>query len=295
MSKAKRIGRILMIALGVLIVCLSARGLMDVPVYKSVLGSAIYLEEPVILPENEGKTVIVHGKVEMTKPAYDEELGLTIDTVKAYRYDKEYTQTSGEKSTYKYKWVSRGGKTVVGEAALGNFEIDKKTLIGFPADADYDKYDDAEISAGGYNMAYGRTAEGAMTDRLWVIAGGTYYYDDHEYSTDLDISHFQRELSKAVAADRNGAKAYSYKVYDEDRYEAMTIAGVQKGNMLVVHEKLGPMAETGVLTKDELSKALSGNIIGASVAFVVIGILLIFLGLRPNKKNKKKNKERKKG
>jgi hypothetical protein len=76
----KLIGRIILIALGAVIIWLSVRGLMDAPEYKEVLGSAVYLEEPVVLPENEGKMVIIHGKPEMISPAYDEELGITLDT-----------------------------------------------------------------------------------------------------------------------------------------------------------------------------------------------------------------------
>ena len=103
---------------------------MDIPGQQAALDTAVYLDEPVVLPENEGKLVIIHGVPEMTAPAYDEELGLTINTIKAYRYAEEYKLISSEKLLYKYNWVSRGSKGIVGKASVGEFALDEKTLNG---------------------------------------------------------------------------------------------------------------------------------------------------------------------
>ena len=92
----KNIGKIILLVLGVALIALGVKGLMDIPGQKALLENAVYLEEPIILPENEGKLVIIHGKPEMTAPAYDEELGLTLDTIKAYRYAEEYKLISSE-------------------------------------------------------------------------------------------------------------------------------------------------------------------------------------------------------
>ena len=100
MKKRMSVGRIILIVLGVFIVWLSARALMGVPQQQKVIDSAVYLDEAVVLPENEGKLVIIHGKPEMIAPAYDEELGITLNSIKAYRYAEEYTMTSHEKSNH---------------------------------------------------------------------------------------------------------------------------------------------------------------------------------------------------
>lgn len=125
-----KIGKIILIVLGVALIALGVKGLMDIPGQQAALDAAVYLDEPVVLPENEGKLVIIHGVPEMTAPAYDEELGLTINTIKAYRYAEEYKLISSEKLLYKYNWVSRGSKGIVGEASLGGFALDEKTLSG---------------------------------------------------------------------------------------------------------------------------------------------------------------------
>ena len=276
----KSIGKIILIVLGVALIALGVKGLMDIPGQQAALGAAVYLDEPVVLPENEGKLVIIHGKPEMTAPAYDEELGLTLNTIKAYRYVEEYKLISSEKLLYKYNWVSRGSKGIVGEASLGEFALDEKTLSGLSADSEYEDFDMAELSAKGYVMGRGKTAEGALTDRWWVIVGGKYYYDAFEYSGNLDIPHVTREMDKAIADEREGARAYAYKVYTGAGDQEVTVAGIQQGNRLVADEAIGPMVRTGVQTKDQLLSSNKGGIIGGTVVFMLIGAVLVFLGIR---------------
>ena len=283
MNKAKLIGRIVLVALGAFIVWLSVRGLMDAPLYKEVLGSAVYLEEPVVLPENEGKLVIIHGKPEMTAPAYDEELGLTLDTLKAYRYAEEYKLISSEQLQYKYGWVAKGQKSIMGKASVGEFALDEKTLVGLPADSEYDGFDTAELAANDYVLGRGKTKEGAPTERWWVIAGGKYYYDAFEYSGNTDIPHITREMNKEIALEREGAKAYAYKVYTGAGEQEMTIAGIQQGNLLVADDTLGPIVKDGVLSKEQILSANQGGIMGGSIVFMLIGAVLAVLGLRKPK------------
>ena len=195
----KNMGKIILLVLGAALIALGGKGLMDIPTQKAVLENAVYLDEPIVLPENEGKLVIIHGKPEMTAPAYDEELGITLNTIKAYRYDEEYKQTSREKGVFKYGWVSRGQKGIAGEVSVGEFALDEKTINGLAADSEYEDFDMAEIGAKGYVVGRGKTTEGAWTDRWWVIVDGTYYYDSFEYSNDLSIPHITREMDRDIA------------------------------------------------------------------------------------------------
>ena len=283
----KNIGKIILIVLGVVLLALGIKAFVELPGQTAALEAAVCLDEPVILPENEGKMVIIHGKPEMTAPAYDKELGLTLDTIKAYRYDEEYKLKSSEKLLYKYGWVSKGSRSVVGKASLGGFALDEKTLAAFPADSEYDGFNMEELSANGYVLGRGKTTEGAWTDRWWVIDGGKYYYDSFEYSGNLDIPHVTREMDKAIADEREGARAYAYKVYTSATHEEVTVAGIQQGGTLVAHEKLGPVVKDGVLTKDQLLSSNKNGIIGGAVVFLLIGAVLVVLGLRKPKANAK--------
>lgn len=278
----KNIGKIILLVLGVALIALGIKNFADLPGQSDVLEAAVYLDEAVILPENEGKMVIIHGKPEMTAPAYDEELGLTLDTIKAYRYAEEYKLTSSEKLEYQYGWVAKGQKSIVGKASLGEFALDEKTLIGLPADSEYEDFNMEEISAKGYEVSKGKTTEGAWTDRWWVIVGGTYYYDAFEYSGNLDIPHLTREMNKEIAEEREGAKAYAYKVYTGTD-AGVTVAGIQQGSSLVAHEKLGAIVKEGVQTKDQLFSSNKNGVIGGAVVFMLIGAVLVVLGIRKPK------------
>jgi len=282
-----KIGKLILIVLGVALIALGVKGLMDIPGQQAALDAAVYLDEPVVLQENEGKLVIIHGVPKMTVPAYDEELGLTINTIKAYRYAEEYKLVSSEKLLYKYKWVSRGSKGIVGKASLGGFALDEKTLSGLPADSEYDDFDAAELSANGYVMGRGKTAEGALTDRWWVIVGGKYYYDAFEYSGNLDIPHITREMDQEIANEREGARAYAYKVYTGAGDQEVTVAGIQQGNRLVADDAIGPMVRTGIQTKDQLLSSNKGGIIGGAAVFMALGAVLVFLGIRKQKTKEK--------
>ncbi len=280
----KKTGKIILIVLGAALIALGVKALVELPGQKAVLEAAVYLDEPAVLPENEGKMVIIHGKPEMIAPAYDEELGLTINTIKAYRYAEEYKQTSSENLEYKYGWVSKGQKGICGKASLGEFALDEKTVNGFTVDSEYEDFDMTELSANGYVLGRGKTAEGALTDRWWVIAGGKYYYDAFEYSGNLDIPHITREMNREIAEEREGAKAYAYKVYTGVRDEEVTVAGIQQGSNLVAHEKLGPIVKDGVLTKEQVVSSLANSTaFGSVLIFFVPGTLLIFFGLRKPK------------
>ena len=284
----KNIGKIILLVLGVVLLALGVKAFAELPGQKAALEGAVYLDEAVILPENEGKMVIIHGKPEMTAPAYDEELGLTLSTIKAYRYDEEYKQISREKGVFKFGWVSKGQKSIAGKASLGGFALDEKTLITLPADHDYEDFDMTEISAKGYTVARGKTAEDALTDRWYVVVGGTYYYDAFEYSNDLSIPHLVREMDREIAQERQGAKAYAYKVYTGAIYDEVTVAGIQQGGSLVAHEKLGPLVKDGVLTKEHvISSYANSTALGSVLVYAIPGVLLIFFGLRKPKKQMK--------
>ena len=278
----KNIGKIILLVLGIALIALGIKNFADLPGQSDMLEAAVYLDEAVILPENEGKMVIIHGKPEMTAPAYDEELGLSLDTIKAYRYAEEYKLTSSEKLEYQYGWVAKGQKSIVGKASLGEFALDEKTLIGLPADSEYEDFNMEEISAKGYEVSKGKTTEGAWTDRWWVIVGGTYYYDAFEYSGNLDIPHLTREMNKEIAEEREGAKAYAYKVYTGTD-AGVTVAGIQQGSSLVAHEKLGAIVKEGVQTKDQLLSSNKNGVIGGAVVFMLIGAVLVVLGIRKPK------------
>ena len=270
-----KIGRILLIVLGAALIALGVKGVMDIPGQQAALESAVYLDEAVVLPENEGKLVIIHGVPEMIAPAYDAELKLTIDSIKACRYKETYKQTGYTDEEKKWEWVSGGQTSLVGEAKIGEFELDEGILIAFPAESDYTDFDAKEVRD--YVLTYKSVATGEVV----VLPDGGYYADTNV--TYVGDSYFNWLGANYVADQLEGKTAYRYKYYNPDKNGEHTIAGIQQGSRLVKDETLGAMVRNGVLTKEQMLSANKGGIIGGAVVFAVLGAVLVFLGVRKPK------------
>ena len=274
-----KIGKLILIVLGVALIALSVKGVMDIPGQQTILEAAVYLDEPTVLPENEGKLVIIHGVPEMTAPAYDAELKLTIDSIKAYRYKETYKQTSFTDDETKWEWVSGGQTSLVGEAKIGEFELDEGILIAFPAESDYTDFDATEVRD--YVLTYKSVATGEVV----VLPDGGYYAETQ--TTYVGDSYFNWIGSNYVGEQLEGKTAYRYKFYNPDKNGEHTIAGIQQGSRLVKDETLGAMVRNGVLTKEQMLSANKGGIIGGAVVFAVLGAVLVFLGVRKPKHSAK--------
>ena len=132
-----KIGKIILLALGAVFIALGIKSIVDIPGQEKILETAVYLDEPRVLSENEGKLVIIHGKPEMTAPAFDHELKLTLDTIKAYRYREIYKRTEDTDEKIKWEWVADGQTTFVGKARIGDFDLDESILSAFPTESHY--------------------------------------------------------------------------------------------------------------------------------------------------------------
>ena len=275
----KNAGKIILIVLGIALIALGIKGLMDIPTHKAILEAAVWLDESVVLPENEGKLIIVHGTPEMLAPVYDEELKLTIDSIKAYRYKETYKQTSYTDEERKWEWVTGTQTSLVGEAKIGEFELDADILIAFPAESDYTDFDAAETRD--YVLTYKSVATGEVV----VLPDGGYYADTNvDYVGD---SYFNWLGANHVANQLEGKTAYRYKYYNPDKNGEHTIVGVQQGERLVADETIGPMVRNSALTKEQVLSANSNGIIGGAAVFMALGAVLVFLGVRKPKSKQK--------
>ncbi|MBQ4579523.1 MAG: hypothetical protein IJA83_02590 [Clostridia bacterium] len=277
----KNIGKIVLLVLGVALIALSAKALMEVPGQQAALESAVYLDEAVVLPENEGKLVIIHGVPEMIGPAYDAELKITIDSIKAYRYKETYKQTGFTDDETKWEWVSGGQTSLVGEAKIGEFELDEGILISFPAESDFTDFDAAEVRD--YVLTYKSVALGEVV----VLPDGGYYADTQ--TTYVGDSYFNWIGSNYVAEQLEGKAAYRYKYYNPEKNGEHTVVGIQQGNRLVKADSVGTAVFSGVKTQEQVLSTSNGYLIGGAAAFLVFGAVLVFLGIRkPHAKAKAK-------
>lgn len=275
-----KIGKVILLVLGAVLIGLSVKSLMDIPGQQAALNAAVYLDEAVVLPENEGMLVIIHGTPEMIAPAYDAELKLTIDSIKAYRYKETYKQTGYTNEEKKWEWVSGGQTSLVGEAKIGEFELDEGILLAFPAESDYTDFDAKEVRD--YVLTYKSVATGEVV----VLPDGGYYAETQ--TTYVGDSYFNWIGSNYVAEQLEGKAAYRYKYYNPEKNGEHTVIGIQQGSRLVKSDSVGTAVLSGVKTQEQVLSTSNGYLIGGAAAFLVFGAVLVFLGVR---KPKAKTKE----
>ena len=285
-----RILKILLFFLGLFIFVLGTDAYLGVDDVITALNEAVELDAPVILPENEGKIVILHGVPEMTASVYDEELGLTLHTVKAMRYKESYDLVSRDDGKSTWEWVGKGMETLVGEAKAGEFMLSDQILISLPADSDYKDFDPQEAER--YNLDRSLQSQSVV----YVLPKDAYYYAEEALSS-RDNSLIGRS-SYAVTADRTGTVAYHYRSFDAGKYDAMTFVGRQAGNMLIDSGVDGVLrVYTDIKTREEIVGSNKTMLVMGSRFGMVCGAAMMILAAK--KKNRKtdvnQNQKRKKG
>ena len=90
----KKLGGVILVIVGLFFSIATVKMIfVDLPKAKSSMKDAIYVGEDAIDEKNDGKIVIVCGEFELTQPSYDEELGISFDTIRAARTKQTLERT----------------------------------------------------------------------------------------------------------------------------------------------------------------------------------------------------------
>ena len=96
----KKIAGVLLLVIGLFFAVSSLKMIfVDTPKMKSALKDAVYVGPDAINEANDGKIVIVCGPFELTTPSYDDELGLTIDSIRTSRSKQTMKLNKATKAT----------------------------------------------------------------------------------------------------------------------------------------------------------------------------------------------------
>ena len=179
---------------------------------KDILDKVVYVTDGVVNPKNEGKLVLVSGKIDYDNLVSFIELE-DFNSIKVNRKVEDYVKVYDEDDEeYEYKWVEREKplesndgdylKTIVSEekvsnVKIGDFELDEKGLSLIPADKYYSKQE-------------------KIGD---LITTGIDYSRD-PYEEDL----------------KEGDMKITYKYYDLDKRPYLSVLAVQKGNSFVPYK-----------------------------------------------------------
>ena len=228
---------------------------------------AIYLDDAQVLPENEGKRVIVAGTVTVRETATDTDLGISLDSplmrrkVEKLKYFDEWQWSSVSDASVN---ESLTDANFVGKASIGQFELDEHLVRTLPAserDWDEDDLDAATIE---------------RLERQWnfVLDGGQLYISQAPPSV-MDLDHL-------MYSELEGSYRVRYRMWHPGQELKATVVGIQRGNTLCYDPDLNASpAFEGVLTVDEMVKENGFGVLMGEIIFAGIpAIILTILGVR---------------
>jgi len=276
----KKIGGIILIVCALFTAFLGIKAAGNASVNQEIIKDAVYVADGKVLPENEGKIVIVNGTLEAPLPFVDEETGIELDSIVAYRHvEKARVVLGSDEKEDTWSWDSTlnendfGGskKLVAPGVTIGEFEVAEMLLQPVSTLGELTEFYIGE----GYDVQWYIFEEKGL-DYLYQLdymplEDGVVYYDT--VTRDHTTSKQKNE----------GTLRVRYDVVEEGTSMDYTIIGRQKNGKLEEVEELDLIAAvSGHLTPEEmLGHAESSNttaLIAAAVitlAFAVPGVLML--------------------
>ena len=249
---SKKIIGIVLIVIGVFTAFLGVKAMNQAPEAAEKLEAAVYVADAKVYPENEGKVVIVPGKID-AEPLVDTETGLELPTIKA---SKQSWYAVGVKSAdvgYDWSWMVDGvTQTLTAECSVGEFKLYEGMLNGLPVSVDYSDFEASDLKKAGLMDYY-----------AYVVTDGVYISDDKGGHT-----RYKDEY--------DGAVRYKYRIMPVDGELEYTFVGVQKNGAIARDDSLGMIASTeGILSFEEvLAQNESNNKAGNIFAFVAAALFI---------------------
>lgn len=252
------------------------------------ISNAVYVEDGKVLPENEGKIVIVPGKLEAVNPLVDEITGVALPGVIAKRTVERYEKVSNsdEDGTYytlEWKNTILGednefndvvSSVLIAEAKVGEFTIDSNALHHVAVGAAFNNFDSQALQQKGYTI-FPKT-------NVTYIGKMDFMPEGHE---EYNASFTRNTFGKVYYRDYENIPRISYVVQRGESNE-YTFIGKQQNGKLMFDKELGMQAAfDGLQNPDQLAERVeSGGMIGAIVAWAIAAVLVLIAILTAKKK-----------
>ena len=201
----KKIAGVLLLVIGLFFAVSSLKMIfVDTPKMKSALKDAVYVGQGAINDANDGKIVIVCGPFELTTPSYDDELGLTIDSIRTSRSKQTMklnkatkatkanaeTLTEEEKRNGVLEWsTAYRDKTLTGEGKIGNYTLSQDFIDAIVLNGTWHNYDRSELEASGY--VWVTDANYSQKDFIEPLSQTQRDYKENDYRYFYDGSNFK--------------------------------------------------------------------------------------------------------
>ena len=270
----KIIGVILIIG-GVLFASLAIKALFSAPKSEEQIRAAATIKDGRILPENEGKLVVVSGTLKAAEPLQDPITGVKLPGVTAKRTVWTYKQDSGSGDEKKWDWYPENTDysekanfginaeiltttMLAAPTLLGEFKVESKLLNPLMRTTEFKQYDEKSLNAGWKVLSGGRESSYCVSKENWLPKKTTGRYSS--------------------AGD--GAQKISYGIVSPDDPLEYTILGIQKGDTLIKSEDVDSVTTfKGIMTADEFAEENKKGVRGGSIFGIVAGILLAVIGV----------------
>lgn len=255
--KNRKTGAVIVILLGLLCAVSTVRscGTKRAAIQGKV-DDVVYVGQGSYDPANDGKIVIVCGELKVLKPAYDDELGLTIYAPRAMRSAKKMKLKKWNlpATEENMEWNSDLGGlgTFLGEADVGTYHLSDEFLDNLMLGREYE-FDEETLEKAGLTI---------LTDRK------------HRGEKFIGTQRMGREVFE------EGDRRYQYSVPHQSDGDMVTVIGIQEQGALTYVKGATPNMLSGELDKKTALKKSGMSSGGVSIFRVVLTVLLMSTGIR---------------
>lgn len=265
----KKIGGVILVIVGLFFSIATVKMIfVDLPKAKSSMKDTVYVGEDAIDEKNDGKIVIVCGEFELTQPSYDEELGISFDTIRATRAkqtlertkntaglteEEKENMTAEEKLYGILEWNTGLSEDIrLGEGKIGNYTLSPDFIQTIHLDNVWDKYNEELLEALGYA-----------------------YMPDDSFSQE----HFIEPFDQSQRNLKENDVRYFYYAADLEPGQVMTAIGIQDGQVLKAAPKISDNLIKGALDRETAVKEGGSVGIGAILFSIVLSLAFLLSGV----------------
>ena len=269
----KIIGVILIIG-GIFFASLAVKALVSVPQNYEKIRAAATIKDGKLIPENEGKLVVVSGTLKPAEQLQDPITGVKLPGVTAKRTVWTYKQDSGSGDEKVWDWQSENtdysekanfginaeiltSTMLAAPTLLGEFKVESKLLNPLIRNTEFTQYDEQSLNAGWNLLSGGKESRYCISKEHWLPKKSTGTYSTTGY----------------------GSQKVSYGIVSPDDPLEYTIVGVQKEGNLVEADDIDAVTTVkGIMTAEEFAEENKKGVRGGSIFGIIAGILLAVIG-----------------
>ena len=270
----KIIGVILIIG-GILFASLAVKALISAPQNYEKIRTAETIKDGRVVPENEGKLVVVSGTLKPAEQLQDPITGVKLPGVTAKRTVWTYKQDTGSDDEKVWDWHPEN--TDYSEKAnFGiNAEILTSTMLAAPTLLGEFKVEGKLLNPLIRNTEFTQYDEESLKDGWNVLSGGkeSRYCVSKEYN-------LPKKTKGRYSTTGDGSQKISYGIVSPDDPLDYTIIGIQKeGNLIKAEDVDSVTTIKGIMTAEEFAAENKKGVRGGSIFGIVAGIVISIIGV----------------